>query len=106
MLYEVITPELDGDLAEYTETILKECRRCHRITSYNVCYTKLLRPGVFAGYRDLPDKTREAFTIDGWFRTGDLGFVDADGRLHVLGRASTLMVTEGGEKVQPEEVVV
>ncbi len=61
-------------------------------------------PGVFAGYRNLPDKTREAFTADGWFRTGDLGFLDTGGRLHVLGRASTLIVTEGGEKVQPEEV--
>ena len=60
-------------------------------------------PSVFSGYHDLPDKTEEAFT-DGWFRTGDLGFLDRDGYLHLTGRASTLIVTEGGKNVQPDEV--
>ena len=61
-------------------------------------------PNVFAGYHNLPDKTQEAFTDDGWFRTGDLGYVDEDGYLHVTGRASTLIVTEGGENIQPDQV--
>ncbi|WP_064742118.1 AMP-binding protein [Inquilinus limosus] len=61
-------------------------------------------PGVFAGYRNLPDKTREAFTDDGWFRTGDLGFLDGDGYLHIVGRVSTMIVTEGGKNIQPEAV--
>lgn len=61
-------------------------------------------PNVFAGYRNLPDKTREAFTADGWFRTGDLGFFDRRGFLHLTGRASTMIVTEGGKHVQPEDV--
>jgi long-chain acyl-CoA synthetase len=60
-------------------------------------------PGVFAGYRGLPDKTRAAFTADGWFRTGDLGWLDGDW-LHLAGRRSTLIVTAGGENVQPEDV--
>jgi len=60
-------------------------------------------PNVFRGYHHLPEKTREAFT-DGWYRTGDLARLDRYGRLTLLGRASTLIVTEGGENVQPESV--
>ncbi len=61
-------------------------------------------PGVFKGYLHLPDKTAEAFTEDGWFRTGDLGYFDDKGVLRLTGRASTLIVTQGGENVQPDEV--
>ena len=61
-------------------------------------------PGVFGGYFDLPQANRQAFTADGWFRTGDLGRLDEDGCLEVLGRASTLIVTESGKNIQPEEV--
>ncbi|WP_437377519.1 AMP-binding protein [Inquilinus limosus] len=61
-------------------------------------------PGVFAGYRNLPDQTREAFTDDGWFRTGDLGFLDGDGYLHIVGRVSTMIVTEGGKNIQPDAI--
>ena len=61
-------------------------------------------PNVFKGYRNLPDKTREAFTADGWFRTGDLGRLDASGFVFVTGRAKELIVTAGGENVQPEAV--
>jgi long-chain acyl-CoA synthetase len=59
-------------------------------------------PGVFAGYHRLPEKTAAAFTGDGWFRTGDLGYFDRDGYLHVLGRHGTLIVTSAGEHIQPE----
>jgi long-chain acyl-CoA synthetase len=61
-------------------------------------------PGVFSGYRNLPTETEEAFTEDGWFRTKDLGYFDEDGYLYVTGRTNTLIVTEGGKNVQPEEV--
>ncbi|MHB9117148.1 MAG: AMP-binding protein [Burkholderiales bacterium] len=61
-------------------------------------------PNVFKGYRNLPEKTQQAFTADGWFRTGDLGRLDADGFVFVTGRAKELIVTAGGENVQPEEV--
>jgi long-chain acyl-CoA synthetase len=61
-------------------------------------------PGVFAGYLHLPDKTDEVLDADGWFRTGDLGRLDADGFLHLAGRASTLIVRPGGENVQPDEL--
>ncbi|HEX2796590.1 MAG TPA: AMP-binding protein [Immundisolibacter sp.] len=61
-------------------------------------------PGVFGGYFNLPQANQQAFTADGWFRTGDLGRLEADGCLEVLGRASTLIVTESGKNIQPEEV--
>ncbi|MGA1875361.1 MAG: AMP-binding protein [bacterium] len=61
-------------------------------------------PGVFSGYYHLPEKTREAFTQNGWFRTGDLGYFDDEGYLYLTGRLDTLMVTEGGKNVQPEEI--
>jgi long-chain acyl-CoA synthetase len=61
-------------------------------------------PNVFAGYRHLPEETRQAFADGGWFRTGDLGHFDAEGFLYLTGRAKTLIVTPGGKKVQPEDV--
>lgn len=61
-------------------------------------------PNVFSGYRNMPEKTDEVLSDDGWYRTGDLGYFDDDGYLYVTGRASTLIVTEGGKNVQPEDV--
>lgn len=61
-------------------------------------------PNVFAGYRNLPQPTAEAFTPDGWFRTGDLGYFDDEGFLFVNGRNSMLIKTAGGEKIQTEDV--
>ncbi len=61
-------------------------------------------PNVFAGYHNLPDKTAKTFTEDGRFRTGDLGYLDDDGYLHITGRTSTLIVTPGGENIQPDAV--
>ncbi|HYE34359.1 AMP-binding protein [Methylocaldum sp.] len=60
-------------------------------------------PNVFSGYRNLPDKTREAFTPDGFFRTGDLGYFD-DGYLRLAGRASEMIVLPGGENIRPEHI--
>jgi long-chain acyl-CoA synthetase len=60
-------------------------------------------PNVFHGYRNLPDETARVFR-DGWFRTGDLGYFDSAGHLHLTGRVSTLIVTEGGKNIQPEEL--
>ncbi len=60
-------------------------------------------PAVMAGYWE-DDASTDAVVIDGWFVTGDLGFVDAEGFVHVTGRAKNLIVLESGKKVQPEEV--
>ncbi len=58
---------------------------------------------VFSGYLHLPEETQKQFR-NGWFRTGDLGYLDADGFLHIQGRRATLIVTEGGENIQPDPV--
>lgn len=60
-------------------------------------------PNVFSGYHNLPEKTRKAFK-DGWFRTGDLGYLDQDGFLYLSGRASSMIVLEGGENINPEDL--
>ncbi|QGN48024.1 AMP-binding protein [Micromonospora sp. WMMC415] len=60
-------------------------------------------PNVFGGYLDRPQATAEAFTNDGWFRTGDLGVLDDDGYLRISGRAKELIIT-GGYNVYPREV--
>lgn len=59
-------------------------------------------PSVFAGYRGDPEKTREALTADGWFRTGDLGTVDRRGYLHIAARKTETIVLAGGKKLFPE----
>ena len=60
-------------------------------------------PNVFAGYWGMPDKTREEFTADGWFRTGDMGRFDGEGYLSIVGRARDLIIT-GGFNVYPKEI--
>jgi malonyl-CoA/methylmalonyl-CoA synthetase len=60
-------------------------------------------PNVFAGYWNRPEATRASFTDDGWFRTGDLGAVDPDGYLRIVGRSKELIIS-GGFNVYPREV--
>jgi len=60
---------------------------------------------VFKGYWRMPEKTREEFTMDGWFRTGDVGVWDADGYLSIVGRAKDLIIS-GGYNVYPKEIEI
>ncbi|MFM9107816.1 MAG: class I adenylate-forming enzyme family protein [Chloroflexota bacterium] len=60
-------------------------------------------PMVFSGYLDDPALNADAFTADGWFRTGDLGRIEPDGRLSVLGRL-TEQINRGGLKIAPLEI--
>ncbi|MEA2520960.1 MAG: o-succinylbenzoate---CoA ligase, partial [Actinomycetota bacterium] len=64
---------------------------------------ELRGPTVMSGFRHDGQATAKAFTIDGWLRTGDLGAIDADGRLVIAGRSDDLIRT-GAEKVWPQEV--
>ncbi len=58
---------------------------------------------VFSGYWRMPEKTREEFTSDGYFKTGDIGTVDRDGYVSVVGRAKDLIIS-GGFNVYPKEI--
>jgi cyclohexanecarboxylate-CoA ligase len=58
---------------------------------------------VFAGYHDNAEATREAFTADGWFRSGDLGEIDAAGNIAITGRTKDV-INRGGVKFNPAEV--
>jgi len=60
-------------------------------------------PGVFLGYWRMPEKTREEFTDDGWFKTGDVGKIDEDGYVVIVGRSKDLIIS-GGYNVYPAEV--
>jgi malonyl-CoA/methylmalonyl-CoA synthetase len=60
-------------------------------------------PNVFKGYWRMPEKTQEEFTADGWFKTGDVGKVDAQGFVTIVGRSKDLIIS-GGYNVYPAEI--
>jgi malonyl-CoA/methylmalonyl-CoA synthetase len=64
---------------------------------------QLRGPNVFKGYWHQPEKTEEAFTKDGWFKTGDLGFREPDGYITLCGRSKDLIIS-GGLNIYPPEV--
>lgn len=61
---------------------------------------------VFKGYYKNPTATKEAFTEDGWFRSGDLGKFDKDGHLFIVGRGKDVIVLPSGKNVHPEDLEV
>src|SRR6266498_3215063 len=64
---------------------------------------QLRGPNVFKGYWGQPEKTSESFSADGWFKTGDLGLLEADGYLTLCGRSKDLIIS-GGLNIYPPEV--
>ena len=61
-------------------------------------------PNVMLGYYKAPEITKEVFTTDGWFKTGDLGFIDEDGFLFIRGRLKNMILGPSGENIYPEEI--
>src|SRR4030081_3382919 len=59
---------------------------------------------VMLGYRNLPKKTSEAFTEDGWLRTGDIGAFDEDGYLMIVDRKKELIISAGGKNMSPANI--
>lgn len=62
-------------------------------------------PNVFKEYWRKPEETRAAFTADGYYRTGDIGTIDAEGRVRITGRKKELIITAGGKNVAPAAIV-
>ena len=60
-------------------------------------------PNVFGGYWQMPEKTKEEFTSDGYFKTGDVGRIDSDGYVSIVGRSKDLIIS-GGYNVYPAEI--
>ena len=61
-------------------------------------------PSVMQGYYKNPEATAEVFTEDGWFRTGDLGYIDEDGYIFIKGRLKNMILGPSGENIYPEEI--
>lgn len=61
---------------------------------------------VFKGYYKNIPATKAAFTYDGWFRTGDMGFVNKEGYLFITGRCKDMLLTSNGENIYPEDIEV
>ena len=61
-------------------------------------------PSVFGGYWSKPEATAACFDAEGWFRTGDIGHLDADGFLYITDRKKELLKTSGGKMVAPQPI--
>ena len=59
---------------------------------------------VMIGYYNNPEANADVFTADGWFRTGDVGYLDCDGYIYITGRIKFVIVLENGKNVFPEEI--
>jgi long-chain acyl-CoA synthetase len=59
---------------------------------------------VMKGYFEMPEETAVTFTEDGYLKTGDQGYLDSENYLYLTGRATNMIVTEGGKNVYPEEI--
>ena len=59
---------------------------------------------VMMGYYKNEEATKEAFTADGWLRTGDLGIIDAQGNIFIRGRSKCMILTSNGQNIYPEEI--
>lgn len=95
----VISNNLSWDLRK--DTVGKLLPNCEAKTVDNEIWVR--GSSVMQGYYNMPEETAETL-VDGWLRTGDLGYVDEDNYVHLTGRLKNLIITKNGENVSPEEL--
>ena len=95
----VISTNLSWDIRK--DTVGKLMPNCEAKTVDNELWVR--GSSVMQGYYNMPKETEETL-VDGWLRTGDLGYVDADNYIHLTGRLKNLIITKNGENVSPEEL--
>lgn len=88
-----------GKLVEHVEVILED-----KDPETGVGEILVRGPNVMKGYYENPKLNEEVFTEDGYFRTGDLGYFDKQGRLAIKGRTKTMILGAGGENIYPEHI--
>jgi long-chain acyl-CoA synthetase len=108
-------------ITECAPSVASNSRRCKRLGSVGkvspVCQVRIYNPdengngeiqvkgdNVMLGYYKETDKTKLAFTEDGWLKTGDLGHLDKDNFLYICGREKNLIILSNGKNVHPEEI--
>jgi malonyl-CoA/methylmalonyl-CoA synthetase len=82
---------------------IADSERAEPVQAGEIGVIEVKGPNVFTGYWRMPEKTKQEFRADGYFITGDLAQVDADGYIHIVGRAKDLVIS-GGFNVYPKEV--
>lgn len=95
----VISTNLSWDIRK--DTVGKLMPNCEAKTVEGELWVR--GSSVMQGYYQMPEETEETL-VDGWLRTGDLGYVDADNYIHLTGRLKNLIITKNGENVSPEEL--
>lgn len=95
----VISTNLGWDIRK--DTVGKLMPNCDAKTVDNEIWVR--GSSVMMGYYQMPKETEETL-VDGWLRTGDLGYVDEDRYIHLTGRLKNLIITKNGENVSPEEL--
>lgn len=86
-----------------TEVRIADRDSARRLPDGEVGLVEVSGPNVFSGYWKMPEKTQEEFRADGFFITGDLGMIDQDGYLCIVGRDKDLVIS-GGYNIYPKEV--
>lgn len=79
-----------------------EIRNKHEITGEGEIFAK--SPSIMVGYYKDEEKTKEVLDDDGWFHTGDLGYLDNDGYLFISGRSKNMILGPSGENIYPEQI--